>query len=168
MSFNKTVKYFKSIRAYVYCTICNDVISTDINKEDIRNGLQTGLYIYKYKHKNEHADLEDEEDKSSQEHTIAVYINSDYEVKGVKCYIKESELRQGGQGTRFPTCIKDIPPMSVQLGILSPEEYRVLQLCDGNNTMESVSSIIGIPIEDLEKMMQKLREKGLIKIIIKG
>ena len=55
--------------------------------------------------------------------------------------------------------------MSVHLGMLSPEEYKILQLCDGNNTMESVAEIANISMDELEKIMAKLREKGLINII---
>ena len=49
--------------------------------------------------------------------------------------------------------------------MLSPEEYKILQVCDGNNTLEDVSEISGLTVDRLEKMMVKLREKGLINII---
>ncbi|MHA1821095.1 MAG: hypothetical protein ACTSU2_15905 [Promethearchaeota archaeon] len=165
----KTVKYFKSIRAYVYCEICKEVIYLEIDKEKIRNGLQTGLYIHKYKHRNEHADVEDPEDKSWEEHTLAVYIDSNYEVRGIKAYFGDSPLTDDviTAGTRIPVTVKDIPPMSVHLGMLSPDEYRILQLCDGNNTLEDVAKISGTSMEELENMMAKLKDKGLVKIIIR-
>jgi hypothetical protein len=164
MSFNRTVKYYRTIRAYVYCDICKDVIGTDIVKEDIRNGLQTGLYIYKYVHKNLHHDVEDTEDKSWMDHTTAVYINGEYEVKGIKNYFGEFSVENKG-GAVIPICVKDIPPMSVHLGMLSPEEYRILQLCDGNNTLDSVAEIASISRADLDKMMDKLKDKGLVNLI---
>ncbi|MHA1340364.1 MAG: winged helix-turn-helix domain-containing protein [Promethearchaeota archaeon] len=167
MSFNRTVKYFKSIRAYVYCDICGEVVGMDINKEDIRNGLQTGLYIYKYKHKNKHADLDDPNDNSWQEHTVAVYIDNKYEVRGIKCYFGDSPLsdKKLEAGTEIPVVEKEIPAMSVHLGMISPDEYRILQLCDGNNTLKDVAEISGMKMEDLRAMMNKLKEKGLISLI---
>lgn len=169
MSFNRTVKYFKSIRAYVYCDICGEVIGMDINKEDIRNGLQTGLYIYKYKHANEHVDEDDPNDLSGDEHTCAVYIDNKYEVRGIKCYFGDSPLTDDNVevGERIAIVEKEVPPMSVHLGMLSPEEYRILQLCDGDSTMKEVAQISNMEMEELDKMMSKLKEKGLISIIIR-
>ncbi|MBD3351219.1 MAG: hypothetical protein GF364_07010 [Candidatus Lokiarchaeota archaeon] len=171
MSFNnRTVKYFRTIRAYVYCDICNDVIGLDINKEDIRNGLQTGLYIYKYKHSNAHSDPDDPTDESWKEHTAGVYIDNKYEVRGIKCYFGDTPLtaEKIEEGTKVPIVEKDIPPMSVHLGMISPDEYRILQLCDGDNTLNEVADISGMDMKELEKMMAKLKEKGLISLIIRG
>jgi len=170
MSFNRTVKYFKSIKAYVYCDICQSVVGMDINKEDIRNGLQTGLYIFKYKHKNPHPDLEDPNDRSWEEHTAAVYIDNKYEVRGIKCYFGESPLtdKKLDPGTEIPVVEKAIPAMSVHLGMISPDEYKILQLCDGNNTLKDVAEISGMDIMALREMMNKLKEKGLISLIKRG
>jgi hypothetical protein len=170
MSFNRTIKYFVSIRAYVYCEVCKDVIGMDINKEEIRNGLQTGLYIYKFKHKNIHPDLDDSQDTSGGEHTTAIYIDNKYEVRGIKSYFGDSPLTDTKleAGTRVPVVEKAIPAMSVHLGMISPDEYRILQLCDGNNTLNDVSKISGTSVEDLDKMMIKLKDKGLISLIIRG
>ncbi len=57
-TFNITKKYFKYIYAYVWCEICNDIIAVQIDKDEIRNGLQTGLYISKHPHTNDNKDEE--------------------------------------------------------------------------------------------------------------
>lgn len=165
-TFNLTKKYFKSIYAYVWCEICNDIIAVQINKEDIRNGLQTGLYIHRYPHKNAQKDEEDNEDRSDTEHSVMVYIDAHLDVRGVRTFfgrqISSEELEKGA---KIPIVVKEIPPMSVHLGMLSPEEYKILQVCDGNNTLDDVSEISGMGVDRLEKMMQKLRDKGLVNII---
>ena len=169
MSFNRTMKYFKEIRAYVFCDICNEIITININKDDIRNGLQTGLFIHKFRHKNEKPDLDDVEDKSWEEHTTAVYINSEYEVRGIKNFFKDALEEEGvKEGQRIPVVQREIPAMSVHLGMISPEEFKILQLCNGENTMESVSEISGVEIDDLDVMMIKLKEKGLVNVIKRG
>jgi hypothetical protein len=165
-NFNVARKYFKSIYAYVWCEICARVVATEINREDIRNGLQTGLYIHKYTHTNPDKDVEDPDDISDQTHSCQIYIDANYDVRGVRTFFGEVlSAEEMDKGAKVPIVVKEIPPMSVHLGMLSPEEYKILQTCDGNNTMEDVSEISGLAVDKLEKMMVKLREKGLINII---
>lgn len=165
-NFNVARKYYKSIVAYVWCEICNQVVSTEINRDDIRNGLQTGLYIHKYTHTNSEKDIEDPDDISDRVHSCQIYIDANYDVRGVRTFFGETiSADELEKGAKIPIVVKEIPPMSVHLGMLSPEEFKILQTCDGNNTMEDVSEISGLPIDRLDKMMQKLREKGLINII---
>jgi hypothetical protein len=181
-TFNVTKKYFKSIYAFVWCEICNEIVASEINKDDIRNGLQTGLYIHKYTHKNLAKDPEETEDKSDTEHSVMIYIDAHYDVRGVRTFfgkaISSEELEKGA---KIPIVVKEIPTMAVHLGMVSPDEYKILQICDGNNTLEDVLEISGYGasmknssgqlftdterMANLEKMMQKLRDKGLINII---
>ena len=41
----------------------------------------------------------------------------------------------------------------------------VLKICDGMNSLEQVAEIAQKSIEEIEKMMDKLRKKGLVKVI---
>ena len=170
MSFNRTVKYFKSIRAYVECSICKEVIGIDINKEEIRNGLKlSGMYIYKHRHLNKNSDPSNPNDYSNIEHTTAVYINQDHEVKKIESYHGDSVLATEvlSEGTRIPVCEKEIQPMWVQLGMITQEEYKILQLCDGDHTLETISEVVSIPLEELEGKIDSLREKDLISIVVR-
>ncbi|MBN2155180.1 MAG: hypothetical protein JW776_04000 [Candidatus Lokiarchaeota archaeon] len=170
MSFNRTINYFKTIRAYVNCDICKEVIGIDIDKEEIRNGLKLGgLYIYKHRHLNMNPDINNPQDFSNIEHTTAVFINQDYEVKQVESYHGDSALAKEdlNEGTRIPVCEKEIQPMSVQLGMVTQEEYKILQLCDGDHTIETISEITGIPLKNLEEKIDSLRDKKIVQIIIR-
>jgi aminopeptidase-like protein len=61
--------------------------------------------------------------------------------------------------------VKEISPMAVQLGMLTKEQFKVLKICDGMNTIENVASIAQKSIDEIEDMMEELRKKGLIRVI---
>ena len=167
--FNITKKYFKDVYAYIYCSICKEILSVRIDKEAIRSGLQTGLYIYKYTHNNPDYDEDDPDDLSYQDHTCSIYIDSNYEVRGVQTYFgTEPSSEDLKKGTKIPIVVKDIPAMSVNLGMLSPKEYKILQLCDGNNSVEVVADIAGIGMDEFQTMIEKLEQKGLVNMVIRG
>lgn len=164
---NKVKRYFTLIEAWCYCEICRDMVNLVIDKDEIKNGLQTGIYTKNYPHSNFHPDPDD---ASGQEHNIHIYVNEKYEITGVKSFMGEAPSTDsfGGTGARIPIVVKEIPEMSVHLGMLTPEEYKVLKICDGNNSLEQVAVIAEKSVEDIEKMMEKLRDKGLVKVIIRA
>ena len=148
------------------------MVALTLDKKEIINGLQMGIYTKEHKHANPSPDLEDTDDVSGQEHAIYVYINDNYDITGVKSFFGESPSTeeigaavQAGGEVRIPIVVKDIPPMSVQLGMLTKEEFKVLKICDGMNTIETVAEIAQKSVEKIEKMMEKLRSKGLVKVI---
>jgi len=170
---NKVRKYFQLIEAWAWCDICEDMISLNIDKKEIISGLEMGIYTKEYKHANPQPDLEDTDDVSGQEHTIYVYINDNYDITGVKSFFGESpsteeigaETVEAGGEVRIPVIVKEISPMAVQLGMLTKEQFKVLKICDGMNTIEQVASIAQKNVEEIEKMMEQLRKKGLVKVI---
>jgi len=170
---NKVRKYFQLIEAWAWCDICEDMISLNIDKKEIISGLEMGIYTKEYKHANPQPDLEDTDDVSGQEHTIYVYINDNYDITGVKSFFGESpsteeigaETVEAGGEVRIPVIVKEISPMAVQLGMLTKEQFKVLKICDGMNTIEQVASIAQKSVEEIEKMMEQLRKKGLVKVI---
>ncbi len=171
---NKVKKYFSLIEAWAWCDICQDMIALNIDKKEIVNGLEMGIYTKEFKHKNQHPDIEDVDDKSGDEHTIFIYVDDAYDVTGVKAFFGDSptyEALEAASTTgevRIPIVVKEIPPMSVHLGMISQDEFKVLKICDGMNTIEQVADIAGKSAEDIEKMMEKLRKKGLVDVIIRS
>ena len=170
---NKVRKYFSLIEAWAWCDICEDMIALKLDKNEIINGLKMSIYTKEYKHANPSPDLDDTDDISGQEHTIYIYINENYDITGVKSFFGESptteeigaESIEAGSEVRIPVIVKDVSPMAVQLGMLTKEQFKVLKICDGMNTIEQVASIAQHSIEDIEKMMDQLRKKGLVRVI---
>ncbi len=173
---NKVKKYYELIECWAHCSICGDMVALKIDKKEIINGLETGIYTKEYKHQNPNPDFDDTDDRSGEEHTIYVYIDDKYDVTGVKAFfgdtlsldeIAPQEMAEG-QEVRIPIIVKEIPAMSIQLGMISQEEFKVLKICDGMNTLEQVAEIAGKEVVEIEKMMDKLHKKGLVDVIRRG
>ena len=168
MTFNKIVKYFKSIRVFVHCEICKEVVGMDIDKEELRTGLEAGFFLYKHKHKNNSSDLDDAFDEAWKEHTSAVYIDDNYKVKQVKSYFGEEIVVTAVQGDRIPVVVKKVPAAAVRIGMLTQEQFKIIQLCDGTSTLTDIAHIAEVSIETLDQIMDELRGKGMINVIIRS
>jgi len=170
---NKVKKYFSLIEAWAWCDICDDMVAFKLNKKEIIDGLKMGMYTKEYKHVNKYPDHEDLEDLSGQEHAIYIYINDNYDITGVKSFFGDSPSMadigaaagQTGEEVRIPIVVKDVPEMSVHLGMLTMEEYKLLKVCDGMCVVEEVASIVEKSIPEVEKMLDRMRKKGLVKVI---
>ncbi|MFW9989495.1 MAG: hypothetical protein ACFFC3_12645 [Candidatus Odinarchaeota archaeon] len=170
---NKVKKYFKLIEAWAWCPICEDMVALIIDKDEIIDGLKTSIYTKEFTHKNPHPDLNDSDDLSGNEHTIYIYINENYDITGVKAFFGESpttteigaQLAEEGAEVRIPILVKEVPPTAVQFGMINKEQFRILKICDGMNTIEQVAEIAQKSVRDIEEMMEQLRKKGLVKVI---
>lgn len=170
---NKVKKYFRLIEAWAWCPICEDMVALNINKGEIIDGLKMSIYTKEFTHSNPNSDSEDPDDLSGNDHTIYIYINDNYDITGVKTFFGESptteeigaEAAEEGVEVRIPIVVKEINPMAVQFGMLNKEQFKVLKICDGMNTIEQCAEIAEISVEEIEKMMEQLRKKGLVKVI---
>ena len=158
-------KYFGFIEIWVPCPICESLgygsmVNLRVQKEDINRGLQLGLYTHNYEHGPE----------GQAPHTVAIYINPQYEVTGSKAYEGTEGVKSTSfaKGTIIPVIVKKIPDMAVHLGMVTPEEFSVLKACDGNNSIEEVSRILKKPKDSVEKSLAKLKEKGLVDLVKKS
>lgn len=147
------------------------MVSLKIDKKEIISGLEMGIYTKEFHHRNRNPDPDDYDDNSGNEHTIYVYINDNYDVTGVKSFFGEmpsiqvsSEQILEGE-VRIPVVVKEVPEMSVHLGMLTQEEFIILKICDGMNTIPQVAEISGKTVDQIDAMMEKLRKKGLVKVI---
>jgi hypothetical protein len=97
------------IEAWVDCAICDERIRVKINKKDFVKGLQTGIYVHYHGHTNPRPPP-DPNHPSLQKHTAAVYIDKDYNIKGVKCFMgtEISSKEVGAAGARIPVVVKKI------------------------------------------------------------
>ena len=170
---NKVKKYFSLIEAWAWCEICTEMVNIRVDKDEIKAGLKMGIYTKEHRYVNPHPDLDDTDDISNQEHTVFIYINDNHDVTGVRSFFGDSpSMSDVGRGTteeggevRIPIVVKEVQPMSVQLGMLSMDEFKLLKVCDGMNSVEQCAEIAQRPIDKVEKMLDKLRKKGLVKVI---
>jgi hypothetical protein len=149
------------------------MVALKLDKKEIIDGLKMGMYTKEYTHSNPYPDTEDPDDLSGQEHKVFIYINDNYDITGVKSFFGDSpsitdvgaEAIEAGGEVRIPIVVKEVPEMSVHLGMLSMDEYKLLKVCDGMNTIEECAEIAQKPLSEVEEMMSKLRDKGLVKVI---
>ncbi len=168
-NFNITTKYFKDIHAFFWCEICQEILSVPIDRNTIAEKLDTGLYVHMYYHTNPLYDPEDPEDSSNNPHTSLIYIDNNHDVRGVRSFFgTEMSSDEIKKGSRIPIVIKEIPKMVLQLGMLTQEEFNILKLCDGNNSVENVAEIEKTNLETIEKIILKLKKKRLINIITRA
>lgn len=154
-------KYFQFIEIWAPCEICESLgyapmVNLRVSKEEINRGLSMGIYTHNYVH-----------GPPEQEHTVAVYINPKYEMTGSKAFEGTSSANFE-KGTIIPVIVKKIPDMAVHLGMVTPEEFAILKVCDGNNSIEEVVKILQKDQAKIEASLQKLKDKGLVDLIKKG
>ncbi|TXT59401.1 MAG: hypothetical protein BAJALOKI2v1_210001 [Promethearchaeota archaeon] len=168
---NKVKKYFDLVEVWAWCDICEDMVNLKVDKSEINKGLKTGIYTKEHKHSNQYPDTEDLDDVSDQEHTIYVYIDENYDVAGVKSFFGDApsmddfEAAEPGGEVRIPVVVKELPATAVQLGMLTSEQFKLLKVCDGMSTVEEVADIVGKSVEEVDKMLNTLRDKNLVKVI---
>ncbi len=166
-NFNITTKYFKQIHAYFWCDICQEILYVSIDRNTIEEGLDTGLFMHSYYHTNPLYDPEDPNDKSNIPHTSLIYIDRNHDVRGVRSfYGTEMSSDEMKKGSRIPIVIKEISKMVLQLGMVTQDEFNILKLCDGNNSIETIAEIENNT--EIENLILKLKKKKLINIITRG
>jgi hypothetical protein len=149
------------------------MVPLKVDKEEIKENLELGIYTKEHIHTNPYPDPDDPDDQSVNEHKIYVYINDDYDVTGVKSFYGDTmsmdklKAEEPGGEVKVPIIVKDVDETSVMLGMISKEQYKLLKICDGMNTISDVAKIAEKDYEKTEKMLEELRDKGLIKIIIR-
>ncbi len=170
---NKVKKYFSLIEAWAWCEICTEMVNIRVDKDEIKAGLKMGIYTKEHKHVNPLPDIEDVDDISNQEHTVYIYIDENYDITGVRSFFGDSpsmsdvggpSVEPGGE-VKIPIVVKEVQPMSVQLGMISMDEFKLLKVCDGMNSVEQCAEITQKPVDKIENMLDKLRNKGLVKVI---
>ena len=136
------------------------MVNLRVSKDEINRGLQMGIYTHNYAHGPEGVDP----------HTVAVYINPKYEVTGSKTFEGTEGVSSQSfeKGTIIPVIVKKIPDMAVHLGMVTPEEFSILKVCDGNNSIDEVANILQKSREQIDESLMKLKEKGLVDLIRKG
>ena len=72
-----------------------------------------------------------------------------------------------GKPDYYPKNIKKLNPMGVQLGLISPKEFQIRQLCTGDVTAKSVSKSLNIDYYELLNILKKMVQKEDIILKLK-
>jgi len=99
---------------------------------------------------------------------IAQELNYDrnYVVSVIKKY-QDSDwmtINFDGDAILYPINMKTIEPSAVQMGLISKKEFQIRELCDGNHSVEDISLQTGIKPKDINKILEKLKKKDIVKM----
>ncbi|MHA1270049.1 MAG: hypothetical protein ACTSPY_09715 [Candidatus Helarchaeota archaeon] len=81
-----------------------------------------------------------------------------------KKYIK---ITYSGNPDFVPILTKKIPPMAVQLRLMSNLEYQIAKLCDGTRTIEEIEEKLDIDGDKLSELIDKMEKNKMIRMDIK-
>ncbi|MHA1311960.1 MAG: hypothetical protein ACTSWR_10280 [Candidatus Helarchaeota archaeon] len=81
-----------------------------------------------------------------------------------KKYIK---INYSGNPDFVPILTKKIPPMAVQLRLMSNLEYQIAKLCDGTRTIEEIEEKLEIDGDKLSELIDKMEKNKMIRMDIK-
>ena len=81
-----------------------------------------------------------------------------------KKYIK---ISYSGNPDFVPILTKKIPPMAVQLRLMSNLEYKIAKLCDGTRTIEEIEEKLDIDGDKLSELIDRMEKNKMIRMDIK-
>ncbi|MHA1232015.1 MAG: hypothetical protein ACTSRP_24195 [Candidatus Helarchaeota archaeon] len=81
-----------------------------------------------------------------------------------KKYIK---ITYSGNPEFVPILTKKIPPMAVQLRLMTNLEYQIAKLCDGTRTIEEIEEKLDIDGDKLSELIDRLQRNKIIRMDIK-
>jgi len=73
-------------------------------------------------------------------------------------------LKNGKLGIICPTRKGEIPPMALEMGLITQDEHRVLELCNGDLTIDEIAQKLNMRKVELWKIIEKLKENGMIEL----
>jgi len=76
-------------------------------------------------------------------------------------------FRFDGKPDYIPKNIKKLNPMGVQLGLMSPKEYKIRELCTGDVSAKSIAKSLETPYNELIQALKDMEKKGDIKLRLK-
>ena len=68
------------VEYWVWCEICRKMIYLRVDKKEIIDGLQDGVYIKKFIHRDPLPDRDDPNDRSGEDHNTYLYIYKNYDI----------------------------------------------------------------------------------------
>ncbi|MHA1266049.1 MAG: hypothetical protein ACTSRS_12525 [Candidatus Helarchaeota archaeon] len=76
------------------------------------------------------------------------------------------KITYSGNPTFIPVLTKEIPAMAVQLGVVNKTEFEISKYCDGSHTIQDIHQATGIPLDELEEIIDKMEKNNIIHLEI--
>jgi len=105
--------------------------------------------------------IQDIAKKTSIAEIEVVKILDKYEDEGVL------DFKVEGTPDYYPKNLKKVNPMGVQLGLISPQEFKIRQMCTGVVSLKAISKSLDIAYDELLASLKKMEEKGDIILKIR-
>jgi len=99
--------------------------------------------------------------KTSIDEMKVINILDKYEEKGLL------QFKVDGTPDYYPKNLKKVNPMGVQLGLMSPQEFKIRQMCTGDVSLKTISKSLDINYDELLASLKRMEEKGDILLKIK-
>jgi len=134
--------------------VCGKVFEKDISPEIVKNARGGVASVF----------------ATHEDHAVIIYIDEKFKVRGVEPVAidpKDKELLMQGSIPLYYRVVPSkakFPPMIKELGLISPEEARVLEEIDGKKNLIQLSKALGMSIERTREIVIELHKKKLIKI----
>ncbi|MBD3228836.1 MAG: hypothetical protein GF329_11675 [Candidatus Lokiarchaeota archaeon] len=77
------------------------------------------------------------------------------------------KITYSGNPDFVPVLTKKIPPMAVQLRLMSSLEYKIAKLCDGTRTIEEIEEKLDIDGDKLSELIDRMEKNQMIRMDIK-
>ncbi|MHA1871686.1 MAG: hypothetical protein ACTSXF_12125 [Promethearchaeota archaeon] len=144
----------------VYCSTCKKKITIKVDYSK-RDEAKRFPFEYVYIH-------------GEPKHAITIYLDKDMQVRGTEILnnLNLDEIGIGPKETlkeklQIPKVKEKIPPMALELGIISKKALILYNEIDGKKSIFELHDILNIGLEEIKKMLDELIEKNLIEIIEK-
>lgn len=105
--------------------------------------------------------IEDIAEITSIKKSEVIEILDKYEDKGWIDFSSE------GTPDYLPKNLKKLSPMGVQLGLMSPKEYKIRELCTGDVSARSIAKSLDMEYTEILKMLRGMEEKKDIKLKVR-
>jgi aminopeptidase-like protein len=138
----------------IFCNRCNKNITLKIDYKH-RDKADRFPFEYLYVH-----------GESNDKHGITLYIDKDMQVRGTELMRTiETDSNPEEESKIFPKQKGKVSPMARSLGMISKNEFEILDLCDGKTSVFTIAQKKNLKLGDINKIIQKLQDKSYIELV---
>ncbi|MBD3352078.1 MAG: hypothetical protein GF364_11380 [Candidatus Lokiarchaeota archaeon] len=139
----------------LFCPECRKNITLKVSYEH-RDRAERFPFEYLYVH-----------GEGGNKHAITLYLDKDMQVRGTELMRNIETDESDIQETKmFPIKKGKVSPMARSLGMISQKEFEILEMCNGKSSVYAISQEKNISLVEINKIVQKLKDKSFLEINI--